>query len=90
MQYETGGAYHRTSRPLPLMPVTVNKDRQNMWDAARALYHMLCKVRGICACRCDSHAGTRETNEPTTSNTHKHTHTHTWREEIQRTVEAKH
>ena len=51
----------------------------------------ICCVRSevlLLADVCDSHAGNKETNEPTTNNTH--THTHTWREEIKRTAEAKH
>ena len=56
-----------------LMSLTAHKDRQNMWDGAHALYHMLCKVH-VLADVCDSHAKNRETNEPTTNNTHTHTH----------------
>ena len=35
------------------MPLTANKDRQNMWDVACALYHALCKVWGthVLCCR---------------------------------------
>ena len=30
--------------PRHLMPLTVSKDKQSIWDVACALYHALCKV----------------------------------------------
>ena len=45
--------------PIHPMPPTVNKDKQNIWRVARALYHALCKVRGprvLCCHMCRVHA----------------------------------
>ena len=45
--------------PIHPMPPTVNKNKQNIWRVACALYHALCKVRGprvLCCHVCRAHA----------------------------------
>ena len=45
--------------PIHPIPTTVNKDKQNLWRVACALYHALCKVqapRVLCCHVCRAHA----------------------------------